>query len=106
MAEKCKCGHHEPSHGMLSGHCNICSCEKFVRPSEEESPKSLADLSDRLSRIRGNPPIGSIVHILDLLSRSDHCWCDAGNSNLTPDHNETCLEVQAFYTALEMVKGG
>ena len=38
MAERCECGHYEPSHQMVRGRCFICPCEKFKEVEPDMGP--------------------------------------------------------------------
>ncbi len=39
MADKCECGHYEPSHQFQKKNCFICPCEKFVKVEPEPEPE-------------------------------------------------------------------
>ena len=48
-------------------------------------------------------PAKRLLNVFNLLSRSPHCWCEAGTNDLIPDHNEACLEVRRVVRVLDRV---
>ncbi|KKM60659.1 hypothetical protein LCGC14_1539510, partial [marine sediment metagenome] len=69
MADKCECGHYEPSHyPPKNGHCNICSCEKFTKVEELET-EQMKDGSTQPASPSCVPRTG-VIPVLDSIAQT------------------------------------
>ena len=76
MADKCECGHHKPSHHLLHGHCNICSCEKFTKVEEPATSdfmsRALEQMKDGSMRPANPSPVPrtGVIPALDSIAQT------------------------------------
>ena len=70
MADKCECGHYEPSHQFQGKHCNICPCEKFTKEEPDDPDTTPPPIGVHNFLVPSSAPRYGIIEILDSITKT------------------------------------